>query len=214
LTKIAVLLAMLGAALATGLAPDSGAATPANDETGWVERRLAEVVPGQAYRLDGCLTIAGQGVDLVVLRALWYETADGSGSSIYRDDAQANTALVGVEQCLTLAGLHSPCAARSLRYGVLVLGDAAAVSVSNLELSADPSVEPIACPTPTPPPQPDPTTTAAHPRLTPSRSRSRRWSTAASSSCERTARPTAGTRSAGSCCPARHGPRGVAPPPW
>ena len=150
MTKIAVLLATLVTALAAGLSPDPGAASPQGGDTGWVERRVAEVVPGQAYSLQGCLTITGAGVELAVLRALWYDTPDGHGSSIYRDDAQANTSLVGLEQCLTLSGLHAPCAARSVIYGVLVLGDTTAVTVSNLELSPDPSVEPVACPTPTP----------------------------------------------------------------
>jgi hypothetical protein len=56
-----------------------------------------------------------------------------------------------------MSGLVAPCAARSVAYGVRVVGDASAVSVSSLDLTPDPPTAPIPCPTPAPAPTPIPT---------------------------------------------------------
>ena len=161
-----VLIAGLGAALVTGgLVAGRGEAIPDADEIIWVEQHVQGVTSGQTYRLDGCLTVTGTGLMSVSLNVAWYEQTGGFGSTLYQDDAHADIWRVG-EQCLTLTNALAPCAARSVRYGVMVSGDTDAVSVDSpsLQLSAEPDATSIACPTeplsPTPTPTATPTATA------------------------------------------------------
>ncbi|GAF72291.1 unnamed protein product, partial [marine sediment metagenome] len=100
----------------------------------------------------------------VALRVVCYEQAGGFGPSLDQHDEPADIWRVG-EQCLTLTNAVAPCAARSVRYGVIVSGDTDAVSVDSpsLQLSAEPDATPIACPTEPPSPTPTPTLTPTPP---------------------------------------------------
>jgi hypothetical protein len=153
-----VLLAGLGAALITGgLVAVRGETIPSTSQSGWAEERIQEITPGETYRLDGCLTVTGAGVESVALRVLWYEQPGAFGSSFFQDDELADVWRVG-EQCLFLIA-DALCAARSARYGVVVKGDTEAVEVSGLQFSPEPEATPIPCPTPAPSPTPTPTST-------------------------------------------------------
>lgn len=120
-----------------------------------------DIVPGEPYQMEGCLTITPPGPTYVALRVVWYEQAGGFGPSLDQHDEPADIWRVG-EQCLTLTNAVAPCAARSVRYGVIVIGDTGAVSVDSpsLQFSAEPDAPPIACPTEPPSPTPTPTPTA------------------------------------------------------
>jgi len=155
-----VLLTGLGAALITGgLAAVGGEAVPHTNQLPWVEQHVRDVTPGETYRLDGCLTVTGTGIESVALRVVWYEQPGGFGPSLFQDDEPANPWLVG-EQCLALTAV-APCAARSARYGVVVNGNTDAVEVDSpsLQFSLEPEATPVACPTPTPSPTPTATPT-------------------------------------------------------
>jgi hypothetical protein len=167
LVRTVVVMAGLGAALITGgLAVSRSEAVPSTNQSRWVEQHVQDVTPGQVYRLAGCLTLSGTGIDYAALRVVWYEQPGGFGPSLNEDDAPADIWDVE-EQCLTLAA-DAPCGARSARYGVVATGTAEAVSVdsASLQLSPEPEATPIACPTPSPSPTPTPTPTAV-PRLSP-----------------------------------------------
>jgi len=130
---------------------------------------VAEVAPGQPYRLDACFTVTAPGLQSVSLRVVWYAEQNGYGSSLLVEDSPADPGLVGSQQCLSLPGADAPCAARSARYGVIAVEDTTAVTVSSLQFSADPAATPVACPTPTlvatptaaPTPSPTPSPTPA-----------------------------------------------------
>jgi len=83
-----VLLAGLGAALITGgLTAGRGETLSSTNQSGWVEQDVRDVTPGQTYRLDGCLTVTGTGINYVALRIVWYEQPGGFGPSLsHRDD--------------------------------------------------------------------------------------------------------------------------------
>jgi hypothetical protein len=110
---------------------------------------VAEVVPGQPYRLDACLTVTAPGLQSVSLRLAWYEEPHGYGPSYLIEDSPANPGLVGGEQCLSLTNANAPCPTRSVRYGVIAVEDTTAVTVSSLQLSLDPAGTPEPCATPT-----------------------------------------------------------------
>ncbi len=99
-----MLLAGLGAALIIGgLAAVRPEATPFSNETPWVERDAQNVTPGQAYRLDACLTVTAPGLTFVFLRVVWHEeTVPFVGPSIFEDNLEANAWPTGQEQCLSL----------------------------------------------------------------------------------------------------------------
>ncbi len=112
---------------------------------------MAEVAPGEPYRLDACLTVTKPGLQSVSLRVVWYAEQNGYGSSLLVEDSPGDPGLVGSQQCLSLPGADAPCAARSARYGVTAVEDTTAVTVSSpLTFAADPAGTPAACPTPTP----------------------------------------------------------------
>jgi hypothetical protein len=161
LLRTIVFLAGLGAALVTGgLVAGRGEAIPGADEIHWVEQHVQDVTPGQTYRLGGCLTITPPGPTYVALRVFWYEQPGVTGPSLDQHDEPADIWRIG-EQCLSLTAV-APCAARSVRYGVIVNRDTDAVSVDgpSLQFSAEPDATPIACPSEPPSPTPTPTATA------------------------------------------------------
>lgn len=145
------LLAGLIAALAIGgLLAGRSDAVPNATQTAWVEQHVEDIAPGQAYRLEGCLTVTAPGVNYLALRVTWYAEPGGFGSAIYQKDAAADPWRLGAEQCLTLAGAEAPCSAHSVRYGVILSGDPSAVEVSSLSFAPDPEGTPFPCPTPIP----------------------------------------------------------------
>ena len=152
LPRTALLLAGLGAALIFGgLTAARGHASPAAGEPPWVEQQVAEVAPGQVYRLDACFTVTAPGLQFIVVCASsGTANQNGYGSSSLVEDSPADPGLVGSQQCLSLAGADAPCAARSARFGVIAVEDTTAVTVSSLQFAADPAATPVACPTPTP----------------------------------------------------------------
>jgi hypothetical protein len=167
LVRTVVVMAGLGAALISGgLAAIHSEAVPTASQSRWVEEHVQDITPGQVYRLAGCLTLTGTGIDYAALRVVWYEQAGGFGPSLNEDDAPADI-WDAEEQCHSLTA-DAPCGARSARYGVVATGDAAAVSIdsASLVLSPEPEATPIACPTPSPSPTPTPTP-AAVPRPSP-----------------------------------------------
>jgi len=160
LPRTALLLAGLGAALLFGgLSVARGHALPAAGEPPWVEQHVAEVVPGQPYRLDACFTVTKTGLRFVALRVVWYSEPNGFGSSsLVESPSTADPWLLNREQCLVLSA-DAPCPARSVRYGVIAVEDTTSVTVSSLQLSFDPAGTPELCPTPTPLPTPTPAPT-------------------------------------------------------
>ncbi len=152
-----MLLAGLGAALIIGgLAAVRGETILDTNQSGWAEQHVQEIIPGETYRLDGCLTVTAPGLTSASLRVAWYEEPGGYGRASY-DDMHADPKMIGLQQCLSLTNADASCGARSTRYGVWVVPDASAVEVSDLQFSAEPEATPIPCPTTPPSPTPMPT---------------------------------------------------------
>jgi len=155
LPRTVLTLAGLGAALILGgLTTVRSQASPTEGEPPWVEQQVAEVSGGQVYRLDGCLTVTGPGLTFVALRITWHPEPSAYGHDTYtlrQDELWGNAWPTGRQQCLSM-GAEAPCAARSARYGVVVGGDANAVTVdsASLQFSAEPNAAPVPCPTPAP----------------------------------------------------------------
>jgi hypothetical protein len=164
LLRAVLLSAGLAAALTFAALRPDGDTRPGAAQAAWVEYAVQSVQPGAAYRLDACFTIAEPGVTFVSLRVAWHQEPNGYGASIYQDDLAGWPGPSASEQCVSLADAKAPCAAVSARYGVIATGNASAVDVSSIALTAEggssdacPTTPPRPSPTPTPTPRPAPT---------------------------------------------------------
>jgi hypothetical protein len=150
------------AALVIG-GPEGVAANDASpsDPPNWVSATVQDVTPGLVYRLEGCVTVLAPGATNVSLRIAWHDQPNGYGPAVYKD-ALANPTVIGKQQCLSIANADAPCEAISVRYGVFVVPDTAAIQISSLTFTPQPGATPLPCPT-TPPAPPTPTPTATPP---------------------------------------------------
>lgn len=156
----AVLSAGLAAALFISILNGMGSdAASGAGATGWAGATVESVVPGRIYRFDGCFTMTAPGATSVSLRIAWHDQPGGYGSAVY-DDAPGNPLALGEQQCLSITNADAPCNAQSVRRGVFVVPDSAAVEVGSLTFSPQAGANPVPCPTPPPgPPPPSPTPT-------------------------------------------------------
>ncbi|MFH1485865.1 MAG: hypothetical protein ABIH46_07330, partial [Chloroflexota bacterium] len=135
--------------------------------------RVVSVVPGSAYTLQGYVFKNDSGIESAELRAYWYSSSDGTGSSLI--DNSSLTSITTDEanwRLLTTAAVAAPASAHSARVGLWVVtsesfSGSATVYLDDVSFTS-PAPTPTATPTSTATAIPSPTPTAAPVAASPS----------------------------------------------